>query len=287
MVRLQTDAPGLQCDDQYMAAGGWSVLLSLMAAIVALLSSHLFVAWIRRSQGYLRTRDVVGPALLSAASLAVGLSSAMVLALATEPLAFPLGYRWPALPVLLFGAMLGCLPAAWWLTRRQNLLALMGAGLLISVVSLSVQTGWILAAGFRPGPSWNLPLASGAGILAVVGYTASMWLAYSDRSGHGVYRTLWRQGASMLLVITMVASQEVLIAAAGLGEQVGSVYQHELSSAWLALGAGAVVPTLMSLLVLDVVLRHHGNRRKSRHSPTGLELDLPKSRKRRRRYRTL
>jgi hypothetical protein len=169
-----------------MAAGEWSFLLWLMAAVVALLSSHLFVAWIRRSQGYLRSRDVAGPALLSATSLAVGLSSAMVLALGAEPLAFPLGYRWPALPVLLFGALLGCLPAAWWLTRRQNLLALIGAGLLISVASLAVQTGWILAAGFRPGPRWNMPLASGAAIVAVVGYTASMWLAYSDRSSHGV-----------------------------------------------------------------------------------------------------
>jgi hypothetical protein len=213
-----------------MAAGEWSFLLWLMAAVVALLSSHLFVAWIRRSQGYLRSRDVAGPALLSATSLAVGLSSAMVLALGAEPLAFPLGYRWPALPVLLFGALLGCLPAAWWLTRRQNLLALIGAGLLISVASLAVQTGWILAAGFRPGPRWNMPLASGAAIVAVVGYTASMWLAYSDRSSHGARRTLWRLGASTLMVLTMVASQEVLITAAGLGAQVGSIYQREMSS---------------------------------------------------------
>jgi hypothetical protein len=75
--------------------------------------------------------------------------------------------------------------------------------------------------------------------------------------------------------------------ALGLGAQVGSIYQREMSSTWLALGAGALVPTLMSLLVLDVVLRNHGDRRKSRHSPTGVELDLPKRRKRRRRYRTL
>lgn len=270
-----------------MASGEWSFLLWLMAAVVALLSSHLFVSWIRRAQGYLRSRDVAGPALLSAGSLAIGLSSAMVLALGAEALAFPLGYQWLALPVLLVGALLGCLPASWWLTRRQNLPALIGAGLLISAVSLAVQTGWILAAGFRPGPRWNLPLASGAAVVAVVGYTASMWLAYSDGSSHGARRTLWRLGASALMVLTMVASQEVLITAAGLGAQVGSIYQRELSSTWLALGAGALVPTLMSLMVLDVVLRNHGDRRRSRHSPTGVELDLPKRRKRRRRYRTL
>jgi hypothetical protein len=270
-----------------MAAGEWSLLLWLMAAVVALLSSLLFVAWVRRAQGYLRSRDVAGPALLAAGSLATGLSSAMVLALGAEGLAFPLGYRWLTLPVLLFGALLGCLPAAWWLTRRQNLLALIGAGLLISAVSLAVQFGWLFAAGFRPGLRWNVPLAGGAVLIALVGYTASMWLAYSDGSSHGARRTLWRLGASTLMVLTMVASQEVLITAAGLFAQVGSIYKGEMSSTWLALAAGAVVPTLMSLMLLDVVLRNHGDRRKAGRSPTGVELDLPKRRKRRRRYRTL
>ncbi len=270
-----------------MAAGEWSLLLWLMAAVVALLSSHLFIAWVRRSQGLLRPRDVAGPALLGAGGLAIGLSSSMVLALGAEALSFPLGYRWLAPPALLLGAWLGCLPAAWWLSRRQNLLALVGAGLLISLVSLSVQTGWILSAGFRPGPRWNLPLAAGAAVIAVVGYTAAMWLAYSDVSSHGARRTLWRLGAAALMVLTMVASQEVLITAATLAIQVGSIYKGELPATWMALTAGALVPTVMSLLVLDVVLRNHGDRRKNRHSPTGVELDLPKRRKRRRKYRTL
>jgi hypothetical protein len=270
-----------------MASGDWSLLLWLMAAVVSLLASHLFIAWVRRAQGLLRSLDAVGPALLASGALAVGLSSSMVLALGAEGLSFPLGYRWLALPVLLLGAFAGCLPAAWWLTRRQNLLALIGAGLLISLVSLAVQAGWLFSAGFRPGLRWNIPLASGAGIIALAGYTAAMWLAYSDGSSHGARRTLWRLGAAALMVLTMVASQEVLITSAGLSAQVGSIYKGELAATWMALAAGAVVPTVMSLLVLDVVLRNHGERQKSRRSPTGVELDLPKRRKRRRKYRTL
>jgi hypothetical protein len=270
-----------------MAAGEWSLVMWLMAAAVALLSSHLFIAWIRRAQGLVRTRDVLGPALLAAGSLTVGLSSAMVLALSAEALAFPLGYRWLALPALLGLAFAACLPAAWWLTRRQDLTALAGAGVLVAVASLAVQFGWLQAAGFRPGLRWNVGLASGAAVTALVGYTAAMWLAYSDASSHGARRTLWRLGASTLMLLTMVASQEVLITAAGLAVQVGSIHQRELPSTWLALGAGAVVPTVMGLLVLDVVLRNHGDRRRSRRSPTGVELELPKRRKRRRKYRTL
>jgi hypothetical protein len=270
-----------------MPTGEWSFLLWLMAAVVALLSSHLFIAWIRRAQGLLSPRDAMLPALLSAAALTVGLSSAMVLALGAEGLAFPLGYRWLALPVLLALALAVCLPAAWWLTRRQSLPALVGAGAMVAVASIVVQVGWLHAAGFRPGLRWNLPLAGGAAAAALVGYTAAMWLAYSDGSSHGARRTLWRLGAATLMLITMVASQEVLITAAGLTLQVGSIYHREMPSTWLALGAGALVPTVLALLVLDVVLRNQTDRRRSRRSPTGVELDLPKRRKRRRKYRTL
>lgn len=270
-----------------MATGDWSVLLWMMAAVVALLSSHLFVSWIRRAQGLLHGRHALGPALLASAALAVGISSAMVLAMGAEGLSFALGYRWLTLPAALLGAFVGCLPVAWWLTRRQNLPVLVAAGVAIAAVSLAVQVGWLLSAGFRPGLRWNLGLASGAAVTAVVGYTAAMWLAYSDASSQGARRTLWRLGAAAMMVLTMVASQEVLISAAGLTAQVGSIYQRELRSTWLVLAAGAVVPTVMALLVLDVVLRNHADRHKSRRSPTGVELDLPKRRKRRRKYRTL
>ncbi len=275
------------CDHLAMATGEWSLLLWVMAAVVALLSSHLFIAWIRRSQGLVHGRDAIGPSLLASASLSVGLSSSMLLALGAEGLSFQLGYRWLAPPVLLLGAFVALWPAAWWLTRRQNLLALVGSGLLLGAVALVVQLGWVHAAGFRPGLRWNMPLAGGAALVSVVGYTAALWLAYSDASSSGARRTLWRLGAATLMVITMEASQEVLIAAAGLLGQVGSIYQRELPSTWLVLAAGGVVPTVMAMLVLDVVLRNHADRRRSRRSPTGVELELPRRRKRRRKYRTL
>lgn len=269
-----------------MATGDWSFLVWLMAAVVALLSSHLFIAWIRRAQGLLRLRDAVGPVLGAATALGVGICSAMLLAIGAEGLSFPVGYRYVLAPLLLGGAIAGCVLPAWWLSRRQNLLALVGSGLVIAAVSLGVQYGWLLAAGFRPGLRWNLGLAGGAALIAAVGYIASVWLAYSDASSHGARRTLWRLGAAALMVLTMVSSQEVLIVSAGLLAQVGSIHQRELASTWLVLGAGALVPTVMALLVLDVVLRNQGDRRKTR-SPTGVELELPKRRKRRRKYRTL
>ena len=270
-----------------MVAGDWSLLLWLISVVVAMLSSHLFIAWVRRAQGLLRPRDAFGPALTSGGALAVGISSAMLLALGAERLAFPLGYRWPALPVLVALSFALCAAAAWSLIRQQNLSALAVAGLLMGLASLSVQVGWLQAAGFRPGLAWNLPLAGGGAAASLVGYTAAMWLAFSDASSQGARRTLWRLSAATLVVLTMVASQEVLITATGLQMQIGSIYRNELSSTWLTLVAGAVVPTVMALMVLDVALRNHGDQRRNHRSPTGVELDLPRRRKRRRKYRTL
>ncbi len=270
-----------------MNVGEWSFLLWLMAAVVSLFSAHLFVAWVRRAQGYLQLRDLIGPTLLAAGALGTGINAAMVLALGAEGLSFPLGYRWVTLPVLWLGAIVACLPAAWWLTRRHNWLALAGSGLLLAAVTLVVQFGWLNGAGFRPGLRWNWGLVGGAGAVAVFGFVASLWLAYSDASSQGARRTLWRLGAATLMLMTIVASQEVMLSAGGLYSQVGSIYQRELRSTWLALGAGALVPTVLALLVLDVVLRNHGDRRRTTRSPTGVELALPKRRKRRRKYRTL
>ena len=270
-----------------MNVGEWSLLLWLIAAVATLFASHLFVSWVRRAQGYVRALDALPPALLAGSALAVGLNSAMVLALGAEALNFVLGYRWVALPLLLGGAVLLCVPAAWALTRRHGLPVLLGAGILLAVAALGVQFGWLHFAGFRPGLRWNWTLVGSAGAIGLFGFTAALWLAYSDASSLGARRTLWRLGAAVLMVMTVVAGQEVMLSAAGLHVQVGSIYQRELSSTWLALGAGAVVPTVLALLVLDVVLRNQGDRHRSRKSPTGVELDLPKRRKRRRKYRTL
>lgn len=270
-----------------MGAGGWSALLWSMALVVAMLASHLFLAWLSRAQDLPRPGDGIGPALVSAGALAVGIGSAMVLALGSERLAFALGYRWAALPVLLALAFALCLAAAWSLIRWRNLPALAAAGLLVALASWAVQVGWLQAAGFRPGLFWNRPLAGGAAAAALVGFTAAFALAHSAGSSSGARRTLWRLGAAALMAATLMASQEALIVASGLAAQIDSAYRGELSSNWLTLVTGAAVPTAMALMAVDVALRNHGDRRHHPRSPTGVELKLPDDRKRRRRYRAL
>ena len=265
--------------------GESSLLLWVMAAVVALLAAYLFIGWLRRTQGKAGWRGVLGPVALASTALGVGMSSAMVLAMSAEGLAFSLGYRWLAVPGLVLGPMIACLPAAWWLSRSQNWLALIGSGLMLAAVAVAVQVGWIVAAGLRPGIKWQFELLGVAAALTAVGFVAALWLAYSDASSDGARKTLWRVGAAALIALTLIAGQELVGSSVALMAQVGSVYQREASATWLSVVAGAIVPTILAVLALDLALRNRSRRRSSRSG--GVELNLPKRRKRRRRYRSL
>lgn len=269
-----------------MTTGDSSLLLWVMAAVVAVLASYLFIGWVRRGQSSGSWRSSLGPALLAGPALGLGMSSAMVLALSAEALAFPLGYRWILVPALVLAPMLACVPAAWWLARRQGWVTLICSGVLMAAVAVAVQAGWLFAAGLRPGLRWNFQLVGAAAGVAAVGFSAALWLAYSDASGAGARKTLWRVGAAVLMALTLVAGQEVMTAAVSLLSQVGSVYQREASSTLMCLFAGAVVPTLMAALALDLVLRNKGDRRRHRNTDELAE-SSGKRRKRRRKYRML
>ena len=266
--------------------GDSSLLLWVMAALVALLAAYLFIGWLRRAQGQTGWREVLGPVLLASAALGVGMSSTMVLAMSAEALAFPLCYRWLAVPGLVLGPVIACVPVAWWLSRQQNWLALIGSGVMLAAVAVAVQAGWIIAAGLRPGIKWQFELLGVAAALSALGFVAALWLAYSDASSDGARKTLCRVGAAALMTLTLIAGQEVVGSSVALLSQVGSIYQREAPATWLCLVAGAIVPTILAVLALDLALRNRGHRRSSR-SGGGVELNLPKRRKRRRRYRSL
>jgi NO-binding membrane sensor protein with MHYT domain len=269
-----------------MTVGDSSLLLWVMAAVVALLSAYLFIGWVRRAQSLDDWRQWMGLSALGGGALGLGISSAMVLAMSAEALAFPLGYRWLAVPALFLAPPLLCVPAALWLSRSHRWPALLGAALLITAVAVATHGGWLLAAGLRPGLRWNFQLVGAAAALGLSGFTAALWLAYSDASGDGARKSLWRVGAAVLMALTLVAGQEVIVSAVSLLLQVGSVYQREASSTWLCLVAGALVPIVMAVLALDLALRNKGERRRRNGSGSGNSV-LGARRKRRRKYRTL
>lgn len=264
--------------------GDSSLLLWLMAAVVLVLGAYLFIGWVRRAQDSERWKQAMVPAVIAGTSFGVAIPSAMVLSLAASPLPFPLGYLWVAVPALFLTPMLACIPVALWLTRRHNWLALIGSGVVLTAIAVAIQAGWVMSAGLRPGIRWQYDLLAGAAAITLLGLVAAAWLAYSDASGDGGRKSLWRAGAAALIALTLIAGQEVLISAVGLLGQVGSVYKREASSTLLCLIGGALVPTVLAMAALDLALRNSTDRKRSRRT---VHLNLPKRRKRRRKYRAL
>lgn len=273
------------------STGDSSLLLWLVSAIVALLASHVFVAWVRRSQGLSGFKAYAGPVILAGCALGLGFTSSMVLALSAEALSFSLGYMWLAVPALVVGPMLAGVPVAWWLSRKHNWFSLLACAVLLTAIAMGLQVGWIMAAGMRPGVRWIFPLLGAAAGVQLLGFGAALWLAYSDASSDGARKTLWRAGGAALMALTVVAGEEVTISAAGLLSQVGAVYQRQAAATWLCLVAGAIVPIILAMLSLDIWLRNRAERPRRRSSSSGVSPDASLNssprRKRRRKYRTL
>ena len=258
-----------------------SLLLWTLAAIVGLLASQVCLGWLQRAQGALRLRDNWRDLLVAAATLGTGIAATTVLLLSGEALSFPVGYHALAAPLLWLGAVAGCLPVVALLAFRQRWWALLLAGLMLAVVAGGSHVGWIVAAGFRPGVQWKEDLLSGAAVTLVVGFICGLWTAFGG-VGHEVERRpMWRLVAAVIFAFTLFAGQEVVIAAAGVLGQLGSVYLHQVPGSALSLFCGVLVPVVLALMSVDLAMRQRRRRR-------GAGSTVPHRRRRRRhRYRSL
>lgn len=259
-----------------------SLLLWILAATVATLTAHVALGWIRVAQRQPALRQRWPAWLVSSATLGTGLCAAVVLSIAAEGMAFDIGYRFTYVPVLWLVAIGGCLPVTLWVMQSQRWWSLLGSGLLLAALASAVQFGWIQAAGFRPGTEWRYMLVAVAVVLMIVGLCAGLFVAYSRLSRESHRRTLWRLGAAALIGLTMTSAQEVMMTAAGLVAQVGSVYRHEVPGPVLCLVFGVLLPLVLGVMTMDLVMR----RNQPRHgSSTGMA--PRKRRKRRHRVRSL
>jgi NO-binding membrane sensor protein with MHYT domain len=259
-----------------------SLLLWLVAMGVMLLAAHVFLAWIRHAQREPALRQSWPALLAAAASMGTGICSAMVLALSAEALAFPLGYQWWRVLLLWGGAMLGCMPVAWWLWRRPGLVATLGGGALLAALAVGVQMGWVMAVGFRPGIVWRTEFVALAAVLTSVGAIVALGVAFSSSAAEGQRRGLWRLGGAALLGVSLLVGQEGLFFSISLAAQVGSVFHREVPAFILCLLGGVLVPLVMSAMAFDLAMRRRSRRRAHKGAGSGFS---PQPRRRRRRYK--
>jgi hypothetical protein len=256
----------------------YAVLLWMITAGVALLSAHVGLGWLARAR---RRPDLVlsWPAqLLVAATLGTGACATAVLGLSVEGMSFPLGYGAVAAPVLWLGAVIACLPWVAALTHSGRGWALLLAALLLAAMVCGVQTGWVWAAGFRPGVLWNWPVVAAAAAVMAVGFLAGLWMAVSGSASTGnTPARLTRLGGTVLLGLSLLVGQQMVLSAADLGSQKGSVYRNQVPNSLLSLGCGVLVPLTLAIMAVDLSMR-----RRRRHDT---QSGFAPTRRRKRRHR--
>jgi len=269
-----------------LAETEFSVVLWALGGLVAALAVHLGQGWVRMAQRGATLRQEWRALLLAAAVLGIGLGAALELGLQAQPLAFPVGYRWLAVALLLPAAVLACMPAvvavmlggqgAW-----ANVV-LFGSGALLAVAALALQAGWVWAAGFRPGVLWRVELVAAAAVLWAVGLALAQWMGHGAAFQASRRRVLWRVAAAGLAALTLMAGQQVMAVAAGLQAQSASAFSGQFPGTVMSLVGGVVVPLVLVALMLDLWLRRH-----QRHHHGHGDFNPGQRRKRRHKVRTL
>lgn len=259
----------------------FSPLLWTLGLLVAGLAWHLSNGWLRVAQRG-PTLCAQWPALLLAGgTLGLGLNAALVLGLQAQPMGFALGFMGLGSAGLLLLGWAGCAPVVMLPASGTRAWQLLLSGASLAVLALALQVGWVLAAGFRPGVVWRHEVLAGAGVVQAMGLMLARWLAFSAASEASPRRAAWRGAGALLGGATVMAGLQLVVLAAGLDAQNGSLYEHQLPGTVLSVVAGVLVPLVMGAMVLDLWLRRLQRPRRG-------EAELqPRRRRKRRRMRTL
>ncbi len=229
-----------------------SLGVSTLAAYVALdLARRVRVLWTRAGILWL---------LGAAWALSLGIWSCQIIGVAAEPLPFSLGYDGLGSFLAWAAAIVACVAGLGAVSGRVATPSRLGFGAFALGAGIVGAHALALAPlGLQPGIDWRfLPL-----IAAIAGASGGcmMGLGAFFRGGDRTRpATLpWQATAALVLGATLVASQQLVIGAAVLGEQVSSANAGQVSPATLTLLAslGSVSLLLVGLIfsILEARLR--------------------------------
>ncbi|MDE2368604.1 MAG: hypothetical protein KGN16_06485 [Burkholderiales bacterium] len=229
-----------------------------------MLTLHVSLEWLRRTRQAPSLRATWPSVILIGAVLGTGLCSSMIVAAASAGIDYPLGFRrWAALAIW-FGAIVGGTVVAAGLTRAQRWWWLLACGVGFGIVAWLVQIGWVSAAGLQPGPDWTPELLVAAASVLWLGCGAGLCGAFAPQMKTRRRRTLWLVGAAAIIAVSLVAGQEVVMAAGGLTDQVSSIYSDELPASILGLACAILTPLALGAMAMDLAVRRDQERRRRR-----------------------
>ncbi len=232
-----------------------SPLLWLMAMALALLAGHVALGFTREAHrqtgGFGKARDLA----LAALALGTGVFSAMALDMASQPLAYEVGYRQAVLAGAWGAAVgIGLIPALLLAWRPSVGPALLG-GAVVGVGATAVQASMLWAAGLLPGLEWHPTTLALWTALSAAAAAGALWLSLVGPGRGGRHRRRWRWLAAVLLALAMLLGAEGVLSAADMATQIGSAHTGELASRWLKLLAAVPAPALLLTLAAWLQLR--------------------------------
>jgi NO-binding membrane sensor protein with MHYT domain len=242
-----------------------SLLLWALAAIVTFMCARVCLGWLTIARLTPQLRENWLATMIATFVLGTGICAAVVLGLSAEALPFPLGYRLRNVLFLWPLAVLGCWPAMMLLGCRNRWYATVGAAVLVGLVAMAVQYGWVDAAGLRPGIVWRKEVIAVAGAFLVATFGLSFaWGLYVPQTGMGRRQGISRHGAGLTMALALLAGQQILLGGTNIMAQVGSVYRTEVPASMLCLVLGVLLPLGLTMALLDLRWRRRQHRRELR-----------------------
>lgn len=247
-----------------IAAAENSFLLWFLGVVIYALAAHVGMTAVRLARRAPLPRDRLSLVLTAGMAWGAAMSIGFVLALGAMSLPFNLGFgALRALSIWLLSSAVASAAAAA-LVRWPGSPAKLGAGVTLGAVAMTVQACWLWAAGFRPGLEWRPEVMAAAFVVMAIGLAIALGVVLSEPATVSRLRVRWRLAAAGLAALSWLAGQEIMLAGMGLGAQVGSLYQRQLSAPLLSLVGGALVPIVLCVVALD--LRYGRKRRRRRHN---------------------
>jgi NO-binding membrane sensor protein with MHYT domain len=272
-----TDAVGAST----LGQAAW--LLWTAAVLVVMLGAHVALGYLRLAQRASAAKPKVWLAAAASAALGTGIWAAMLLGVASQDLAYELGFGVLLLAAAWCAAVAAAAVPMALMARWPNAGGVVASGLLIGAGAVVAQMLVVVATGLQPEQTWRWDAIALAGPMAASGGVGGLWIAFLAGGRQGQRRRIWRWLAAAMLGFAVLACQDLVTTAAGLDRQSASTNQHEVPAVVACLVAGIGVPMALVLLWADLKVRRELGRQARLAVPAA-----PVRRKRmRRRYQKL
>ncbi|HEY2558507.1 MAG TPA: EAL domain-containing protein [Caldimonas sp.] len=236
-----------------------TVLMFVLGLGVSTLAAYVALDLARRVR-VLRTRAGALWLLGAASALAIGIWSSQVIGIAAEPPAFAFGYHGVGSLGVWAAALVASLAGLGAVSGRVATPGRVGFGAVaLGLGAVGTHALALAPLGLVPGVDWQiLPLvAAFAGAVGGCMMALGAFFRGGDRTKPATLG--WQTTSAFVFGISLVATQQLVLGAAGLADQTGSLHTDGVSSATLVLFAsvGSCVVLGVGLLfsVLEARLR--------------------------------